>query len=51
MAFDKLENMIKDTPQKYLIQNTFGGQTCAIKTCGKCGKVEETYDPFFVLTL
>lgn len=51
VIFDRLEGMLRDTTQKYLVQNVFAGQMCAIKTCKGCGRIDETYDHFYHLTL
>ena len=29
ILFDRLENMLRPTPQKYLLQSVFGGKTCS----------------------
>jgi ubiquitin C-terminal hydrolase len=51
VAFDKIENLIKHSPHRYLMHDVFAGQVCAIKTCGNCGKVDESIDDFINLTL
>jgi ubiquitin carboxyl-terminal hydrolase 34 len=28
MAFDRIENLLKGTKEKYLLQSVFGGKTC-----------------------
>jgi hypothetical protein len=33
ITFDRIENLIKPTPQKYLLQSCFGGQNCSQMVC------------------
>jgi ubiquitin carboxyl-terminal hydrolase 34 len=51
VVFDRLEFSIKATPQKYLLQNVFGGETCSVMICKGCGNVKQNTEPFFNLTL
>lgn len=43
MLFDKLENGIKVTPFKNIIQNIYGGKYCTQLTCSSCKKVSERF--------
>lgn len=49
LAFDRLENMLKDTPQKYICQNVFQGQMSSILVCKNCGNIVCTDQPFYNL--
>jgi uncharacterized UBP type Zn finger protein len=49
-AFDKLENQLKDTSQKYLLQNVFGVQTCQILKCKNCGNTRSNLEDHFFLS-
>jgi ubiquitin carboxyl-terminal hydrolase 34 len=51
VAFDRLENLLKGTSQKYLLNNTFGGKTCEIQRCKNCGTTRKNSDVFFNLSL
>ena len=51
VAFDRLETLLKDTSQKYLLDNVFGGKTCEIKRCKNCGHTRKSSDVFFNLSL
>ena len=48
---DKLENSIKQTPQKYMTQNIFGGKTCSQIQCKACNKVINRYEDSLFLSL
>jgi len=39
LGFDRLEMLLKDTSQKYLLKNVFGGQTCSMLRCKNCGNL------------
>ena len=52
LAFDRLENLLKVTPEKYLLQSVFGGKTCSQIICkGGCGNVRKNYEDFYNLSL
>ena len=51
IAFDRVENALRDTPQKYLLQNVFGGKTCSVTICKGCGNVNMSSEQFFNLSL
>ena len=51
VVFDRLEFSMKNTPQKYLLQNVFGGETCSVMICKGCGNISENNEAFFNLTL
>ena len=51
MAFERLENMLKSTSRKYLLQSVFGGQTCSQLVCQECGKVRNRIEDFYNLSL
>lgn len=52
LIFDRLENLLACTPEKYLLQNVFGGKTCSQIICkGGCGDVRRNYEDFYNLSL
>lgn len=51
MIFDKLENGIKHTHFKHLLESIFGGGTCSQLICSGCGKTKERYENFFNMSL
>ena len=51
MIFDRVENQLRDTSRKYLLQSVFGGQTCSQMVCLECGKVKNRIEPFYNLSL
>lgn len=51
MLFDRLENLLKPTSQKYLLQSIFGGQTCNIMVCKNCGNTRKVFEDFYNLSL
>jgi ubiquitin carboxyl-terminal hydrolase 34 len=46
IAFDRVENALRDTPQKYLLQNVLGGKTCSVTICKGCGSVNMSSEQF-----
>lgn len=52
VVFDRIEYMLKQTPQKYLLQSVFGGKTCSQMICkGGCGTMRKSYEDFYNLSL
>ncbi len=52
LVFDRIENLLKVTPEKYLLQSVFGGKTCSQIICkGGCGNVRRNYEDFYNLSL
>ena len=52
VVFDRIEFMLKQTPQKYLLQSVFGGKTCSQMICkGGCGTMRKSYEDFYNLSL
>lgn len=52
VVFDRIEYMLKPTPQKYLLQSVFGGKTCSQMICkGGCGSMRKSYEDFYNLSL
>ncbi len=39
VGFERLENALKPTAQKYLLQNVFQGQTASLTICRECGNI------------
>ena len=48
---DKIENSLKDTKYKYIIDNIFTGKTCSSVMCEKCNTVSNKFEDFYNLTL
>ena len=52
LIFDRLENLLRNTPEKYLVKNVFGGKTCSQLICkGGCGNVSKNFEDFYNLSL
>lgn len=51
VLFDRLENQLKPTPCKYLLQSIFKGQTCSQMVCQECGKIKNRIEDFYNLSL
>ena len=48
---DKIENSLKNTNLKYIINNVFVGRTCSQVICDACGNVSNRFEDFYNLTL
>jgi ubiquitin C-terminal hydrolase len=48
---DKIENFLKKTKYKYIIDNIFTGKTCSSVICEKCHNVSNRFEDFYNLTL
>jgi len=42
--FDKIENCLKQTKQKYLMQTIFSGKNISMLTCHQCGDIKCNYE-------
>jgi ubiquitin carboxyl-terminal hydrolase 34 len=51
LSFDRIENLLRSTKMKYLLQSVFGGQTCSQVVCKECGKVKNRIEDFYNLSL
>jgi ubiquitin carboxyl-terminal hydrolase 34 len=51
IIFDRIENLIKPTPQKYLLQSVFGGKNCSQMVCKECGFIRNRFEEFYNLSL
>ena len=51
IIFDRIENLIKPTPQKYLLQSVFGGKHCSQMVCKECGFIRNRFEDFYNLKL
>ena len=51
LAFDRLEEALKGTSRRHLLQSVFGGQTCSQLVCKECGKVKNRLEDFYNLSL
>ena len=49
--FDRLEEALKPTPRKYLLQSIFGGKNISQMVCKECGKVKNRKEDYYNLTL
>ena len=50
-GFDRLEKLLKDTPQKYLCQSTFQGEITSLTICKECGNIVQTPEDFYTLSV
>ena len=48
---DKIENSLKNTKYKYIIENIFTGKTCSSVICEKCKTVSNRFEDFYNLSL
>ena len=48
---DKIENCLKNTKYKYIIDNIFTGKTCSTVICEECKTVSNRFEDFYNLTL
>lgn len=48
--FDSVENKLKPTSQKYLLQDVFGGTQVEQKTCMSCNTVKNSIQPSYTLS-
>ena len=51
VLFDRLDNALKPTPRKYLLQSIFGGRTCNQLVCQECGMVRNRIEDYYNLSL
>ena len=51
MIFEKIENALKSTKYKYLMQGIFGGKTVSQCICKVCGTAKENLEDFYNLSL
>ena len=52
LIFDRLENLLKPTPDVYLLKSVFGGKNCNQIICkGGCKNVRKNYEDFYYLSL
>ena len=49
--FDKMENNLKKTKYKYIINDVFSGRTCSSVICDSCKHVSNRFEDFYNLTL
>jgi hypothetical protein len=48
---DKIENCLKNTKYKYIIDNIFTGKTCSSVICEECKTISNRFEDFYNLTL
>lgn len=48
---DKIEECLKKTNMKYIVNNVFVGRTCSQVICDACGNVSNRFEDFYNLTL
>jgi uncharacterized UBP type Zn finger protein len=51
MLFDRLENQLRPTRMKYLLQSIFCGQTCYQNVCKECGKCRNRIEDYYNLSV
>lgn len=48
--FDKIENALRGSPFKSILQGVYGGQLSSYMRCKKCGKTKENTEVFTNIT-
>ena len=51
MIFEKLENSLKNSPFRKILEGFYGGKTCTQLICSGCKKVRERDEDFYNLSL
>lgn len=51
MIFDTIENLVKGTAYKYILDGVYGGKTCTQITCTSCKYMSEKSERFYNLSL
>ena len=51
IIFDRIENLIKPTPQKYLLSSVFGGKNCSQMVWKECGFIRNRFEDFYNMSL
>ena len=51
MIFDKLENGLKSTPFRHILDSVYGGKTCQQLICSNCQHVKSREDTFYNMSL
>jgi hypothetical protein len=51
MFFDQLENKIKQTPFKSIIDNLYAGKTVNLFNCHDCNQTKKVEENFYSITL
>ena len=49
--FDRMENQLRPTSQKYLMQDVFQGKSVSQNVCMGCGNTKNNVEPFYTLSL
>ena len=49
--FDKIENALKPTPFRSILEDVFGGKTCQQTVCSNCKGVNQRLENFYPLSL
>jgi len=51
VAFDKIDSLLANSTNKYLLQNVFGGKTCSMMICKSCGNMRQRFEDFYNLSV
>lgn len=51
LCFDRLEKMLKPTPQKHIIQDIFSAKQCTHMTCRECDHVKSRIEDYYILSV
>ena len=51
LCFDRLENMLKPSPQRYIIQDIFSAKQCTHMTCSSCNHVKSRIEDYYILSV
>jgi ubiquitin carboxyl-terminal hydrolase 34 len=49
--FARLEELLKPTSQKHLLDSVFGGKTCSQLKCSNCGNIRNKLETFYTLSV
>lgn len=51
LSFDRLEEILKDTPQKHLFKDIFSAKQCTHMTCSECKHVKQRIEEYYILSM
>ena len=51
IAFERLENMLKSTPQKNIMTDVFSAKQCTHMTCSNCNYTKQRIEDYYILSV
>lgn len=51
IAFERLENMLKPTPQKHIVTDIFSAKQCTHMTCSNCNFTKQRIEDYYILSV